>query len=357
MTASFDTTAPFSQGQAAKEGRLLAVLRDLTQHHFDHCPAYARMLSTWHPDWGRAESITALPWLPVGLFKRLQLISVPAAEIVRELNSSGTTGSAPARIYLDGPTARRQTQALLAIVKDFLGVARRPMLIIDSDTPLAKNAPLSARRAAVLGFSTFGRDHTYALRPDLQIDWPVVNAFLSRHAGQPILVFGFTFMIWHHLLTALADLGLRLPEGSILLHGGGWKKMSEQQVDPATFKGAIRQCLGVESVHDYYGMAEQVGSIFIECASGRLHVPAYAEVVIRDRYSLRPLAAGQTGLIQVLSELPLSYPGHSVLTEDVGAWLGVDDCPCGRLGRTMRVEGRLPQAELRGCSDTGGGLR
>lgn len=357
MTASFDTTAPFAQAQVAKADRLLAVLRDLTQRHVDHCPAYARMLATWHPDWARAESIVALPWLPVGLFKHRQLISVPPAEIVRELNSSGTTGSAPARIYLDGPTARRQTQALLSIVKDFLGVARRPMLIIDSNTPLAKNAPLSARRAAVLGFSTFGRDHTYALRPDLQIDWPAVDAFLSRHAGQPILVFGFTFMIWRHLLAALPDQGLTLPVGSIMLHGGGWKKMSEQQVDPATFKGAIRQRLGVESVHDYYGMAEQVGSIFIECASGRLHVPAYAEVIIRDRHGLQPLAAGQTGLIQVLSELPLSYPGHSVLTEDVGAWLGVDDCPCGRLGRTLRVEGRLPQAELRGCSDTGGGPR
>jgi len=57
-------------------------------------------------------------------------------------------------------------------------------------------------------------------------------------------------------------------------------------------------------------------------------------------------------VIQVLSVLPRSYPGHSLLTEDVGALLGEDDCPCGRLGRTLRVDGRLKSAEPRGCSDT-----
>ena len=38
--------------------------------------------------------------------------------------------------------------------------------------------------------------------------------------------------------------------------------------------------------------------------------------------------------------------------EDLGAWMGIDDCPCGRLGKTFTISGRVPKAEPRGCSDT-----
>ena len=58
------------------------------------------------------------------------------------------------------------------------------------------------------------------------------------------------------------------------------------------------------------------------------------------------------GVIQTLSLLPLSYPGHSLLTEDEGSFLGEDDCSCGRYGKYFKIYGRVKNAELRGCSDT-----
>lgn len=61
---------------------------------------------------------------------------------------------------------------------------------------------------------------------------------------------------------------------------------------------------------------------------------------------------GEQGLIQVVSVLPVSYPGHSLLTEDEGIMLGEDDCACGRKGKYFSVLGRIKNAELRGCSDT-----
>ena len=47
----------------------------------------------------------------------------------------------------------------------------------------------------------------------------------------------------------------------------------------------------------------------------------------------------------------MSYPGHSLLTEDEGVLLGEDDCKCGRLGKYFLVLGRVKNAEIRGCSD------
>ena len=60
-------------------------------------------------------------------------------------------------------------------------------------------------------------------------------------------------------------------------------------------------------------------------------------------------------MIQTVSMLPTSYPGHSLLTEDLGVIERIDQAGlpgCGRLGKAFRILGRVPRAELRGCSDT-----
>ena len=60
----------------------------------------------------------------------------------------------------------------------------------------------------------------------------------------------------------------------------------------------------------------------------------------------------EIGLVQLSSILPFSYPGHILLSEDTGEIIGEDDCPCGRLGKTFQIHGRVKHAEIRGCSDT-----
>ena len=65
---------------------------------------------------------------------------------------------------------------------------------------------------------------------------------------------------------------------------------------------------------------------------------------------------GEEGVIQTISLLPTSYPGHSVLTEDMGAVVTVDAGVDGRLGKAVRIIGRVKKAELRGCSDVIGAM-
>lgn len=99
-------------------------------------------------------------------------------------------------------------------------------------------------------------------------------------------------------------------------------------------------------------MVEQVGSIFMECEEGFLHTPNFAEILIRNFEDWSVLPIGQSGVVQTISILPKSYPGHSLLTEDLGTIKGIDDCKCGRKGTYFLIDGRIPKAELRGCSDT-----
>src|SRR5213075_2915067 len=96
-----------------------------------------------------------------------------------------------------------------------------------------------------------------------------------------------------------------------------------------TFKSAFRDQTGLARIHNFYGMIEQVGGIYMECEAGCFHAPNMADIIIRRASDWAALPVGKSGLIQTLSVLPRSYPGHSLLTEDVGTILGWDDCSCG----------------------------
>ena len=114
----------------------------------------------------------------------------------------------------------------------------------------------------------------------------------------------------------------------------------------------MKDLCGLEHVYDYYGMVEQTGSIYMECKFGYLHAPIYSDIIIRDAVDFSVVKNGKLGIIQTVSVLPKSYPGHSLLTEDEGIILGEDDCKCGRLGKYFQIRGRIKNAEIRGCSDT-----
>ncbi len=343
----------FGLDRQAKREWLLHGLQSLTRHHHAHCAPYAAMLDAlWQG--GAADSLEALPWLPVRLFKQLELKSVADDQVLRTLVSSGTTGAAVSRIFLDADTARAQTRALARIFSHFAGNRRMRMLVVDDDSFLRDRSRFNARAAGILGFSNFGRDHLYLLDEQLQPDWVALAQWLSKAPEEPVLLFGFTFIVWQSFVQAARRDGveLRFPAGSMLVHGGGWKKMDEQKVDNAAYKAALSTTFGIDRVHNYYGMVEQVGSIFFECEHGHLHAPAYADVIVRDLKDLAPVADGTVGAIQVLSLLPGSYPGHSLLTEDLGVIHGEDDCRCGRPGKHFGVLGRIRNVEVRGCSDT-----
>lgn len=353
MTAWSDWL-PYGLDCERKTTLLVPALRELTAHHAARSEAYARILEAQAVQPALIDSLQAVPFIPVRLFKHLDLLSIERGDVFKVLTSSGTTGQAVSRVFLDRETSAAQTRALVLILQSFIGKARLPMLIIDHPGVIRSRSSFSARGAGILGLSNFGRDHTYALRDeDLCLNTEAIERFCARHASGPVLLFGFTFMVWKHFVQALQATGRRLdlPRG-ILLHSGGWKKLQDEAVDGATFKAAVGDTLGVGHVHDFYGMAEQVGSIFVQCEHGELHAPAFAEVIVRRPHDWAPAAVGEQGLIQVLSVLPRSYPGHSLLTEDLGAVLRIDGCPCGRRGTTFRVDGRVKSAELRGCSDT-----
>jgi hypothetical protein len=346
---------PFGLTQAEKSTRLLPMLRTLTEHHAQRCAPYRNVLDRVFGglDRLRIERLEDVPFLPVTLFKTHSLSSVPEPEVLKVLTSSGTTGQQPSRIFLDSETAAVQAAVLVKVAQHFLGKERLPMVIVDHPGVVRDRRSRSARGAGILGMAQFGHRPFYALREDMSLDEEGLHAYLSQAAGRRVLLFGFTFMVWQYLIQPLERGGrqLNLP-GGILVHSGGWKKLQEAAVDPSVFRERVQSATGVEKVINFYGMVEQVGGVYFENPVHHLHAPNFSDVIIRDPVTLQPLPNGQAGLVQVLSCVPTSYPGHSLLTEDLGVIRGVDPENTGMGGRYFDILGRVPKAELRGCSDT-----
>jgi hypothetical protein len=297
-------------------------------------------------------TVEEIPFIPVRLFKDYELMSVERSKIVKTMASSGTTGQSVSRIFLDRITAANQVKVLVKIASNFTGTKRHPMLIIDTKSAIKDRNLFSARGAGILGFSILGYDVTYALDEDMQLDFDAVGVFCNKYKDENILLFGFTYMVWEFFYKKLAKLGKQINlENGTLVHGGGWKKLSEQAVDNDTFRRLLKDVCKINRVYNYYGMVEQTGSVFMECENGYLHSSIFSDVIMR-RTDFSVCDMHEAGLVQLVSLLPLSYPGHTILSEDIGEIIGEDDCSCGRLGNYFKIHGRMKSAELRGCSDT-----
>jgi phenylacetate-coenzyme A ligase PaaK-like adenylate-forming protein len=344
---------PYSLNREEKHTFLTECLRDLTRHHQSLCEPYAKILKAVNFDTSDIRSYYDIPFLPVRLFKEYDLKSIENDGIAKTLTSSGTSGQQVSKIYLDKTNAANQTKALTKIISAFLGTKRLPMIVLDTSAIMKDRALLSARGAGILGFSIFARDRIFALDETMALDVEGLDSFLKKHKGEKIFLFGFTFMIWQHFYELLkkSEVKIDLSDG-ILIHGGGWKKLIDKAVSPEAFKSQLGEVCGIKSIHDYYGMVEQTGTVYMECECGHLHTSIFSDVIIRRPYDFTVAPTNEKGLIEVVSILPTSYPGHVLLTEDEGEILGEDDCPCGRLGKYFKIHGRIKNAEIRGCSDT-----
>lgn len=332
------------------EAALLAELVDLSRHHLAGCAAYRRI---W-PDWQGADTLADLPWLHVGLFKHLDLrTEAPGLRFERTLTSSSTTGGQPSRIALEQTSSAAQARSSTAILRDFLGDAPRPLLVLDSAAAL-RLPEVSARIAAALSLRPLASELHFLLADSGRADSlraDLLANLLARH--DHLLVYGFTWMLW--LAWGAADLPAAVRERLAgrridFVHSGGWKRLEALRVARAEFDATLLDGLDPASrVIDFYGLVEQVGMVYPLCGHGFRHVPVWADVLVRDPFTFDALV-GAPGQLQLVNTLARGVPCHSVLTEDMGI-VHPGTCPCGRSGPRFELLGRVPKAELRGCAN------
>ena len=349
----FHEVEPYELNKNEKKNLFFDEIKSLTEYHYKNCNEYKKIIDKLNINTDNLKNTEEIPYIPVRLFKEFNLKSVPDEEIFKTMTSSGTSGQAVSKIFLSKENTLAQTKTLTHIISSFIGKQRLPLLLLDTEMVKKDRSMFSARGAGIIGFTTFGRNTTYALDENMDIDIDKVEQFLTEHENDTILMFGYTYMIWQFIVKELEKRNKHFNiKNGILFHIGGWKKLKAEAVDTIEYNKRIQGVLGNVHVYNYYGMAEQLGSVFVECEHGHMHCSNYSDIIIRKPQDFSVCPNGEKGLIQLLSVLPTSYPGHSLLTEDEGIILGEDDCPCGRKGKYFEIKGRIKNAEIRGCSDT-----
>ncbi len=298
----------------------------------------------------RKTKLENFPFLPVRLFKYFNLKTITDKNIYKVITSSGTSGM-PSKIFLDRKNAKDQIEALYNIGSEYIGKKRLPMIVIDTDKTNFDKYNFNARKAAIIGFSIFASKTYFVLDEELNLKINYLKGILEKHKNEDIIIFGFTSIIWENFVQIINKKKIKLNlKKCIFLHGGGWKKLIDKKISNKKFRDSLNKISKNKKIINYYGMIEQTGSIFFECSYGYFHTSIYTDIFIRDKM-LNICKNNQEGVIQLLSIIPTSYPGNIILTEDMGIIFGEDSCKCGKTGKYFKVSGRIPSAELRGCSN------
>lgn len=353
---------PYATRPGEHRGLLRAAMREAIQYHCANCGPFDR----WYrrqgvdPD-AEIEDLARVPYLPVSIFKRLPLESVPQAEVVRVLRSSATSSQTPSRVVLDRITRDRQMRTLAVMLSAMMGSTRRPFVVLDAAAAQGADIELSARVAGLRGYLMMASETHYALdsrdgRIDLDAD-KLEELFSQLSARQvPVCLIGYTYMLYQYVVVPLIRAGrrLKLPPGSMVIHFGGWKRLERQAVDRSRLNSDVEQAFQMDepSIRDVYGFTEQLGVIYPDDGNGVRLAPVYSEVVVRDPVTLESLPDGMPGLLEFITPLPHSYPGVALVLDDMGRIVSRDRGENGRFGTRFEVLGRARGSEIRGCGDT-----
>ena len=104
MIDDFHNISPYSLETDAKNRMLVKELKELLLYHVENCKKYGNILYALGFNENRIKEIRdvkEIPYLPVRIFKEMELKSMPDEEIFKVMKSSGTTGQSQSKIYLD----------------------------------------------------------------------------------------------------------------------------------------------------------------------------------------------------------------------------------------------------------------
>lgn len=344
------------------EAGFVAAMRDIAHWHAQRSPWYARWLAR-HGQQSEAvhtlADVLALPPVHANFFKQHEVLSVPASEVVLHLTSSGTTGQ-KSQMFFDAFTIG-QARRMVDDVMRARGVASA------EPAHYLVNAyePYAGQRVGT------SNTNQYLMRyaPPAEVFWTLralapgqheFDAFgaltaLQRWAagGTPVRIIGFPAFL-HFTLQRLQQLGLgplRLPAGSAVIFGGGWKGHADQAISREALHASIVAQLGLdpERIVETFGAVEH--SIpYVACTRQRLHVPRWSRVRVRDVRTLAPLGDGVPGFLSFVSPYITSVPAHSVVMGDMAVTHPANSCDCGWPTPWFEVLGRAGTSRNKSCA-------
>jgi hypothetical protein len=317
-------------------------------HQYSHCDPFRALCEARGVTPEALGDWRDVPLVPATAFKHFDFLSAPGpAELV--FRTSGTTRGQGTRGRHHVPRSSLYRASLLPPLERALLPDRDSIRFVSLVPPPAA-APESS-----LSFMVGAAADRFAPR----VDW-VVSASGSWadgatavwasvvEEGEPVLLLGTALSLLHALERGEKGAsGLpRLPDGSRIMETGGFKG-ARRQIPRTELYRMLLERTGVppERIVNEYGMTELLSQLWEPVlAEGevmeRTHLaPPWLRVRALDPTTLESLPEGRDGVLAFYDLANLGSVSH-VLTDDLGSV---------RDGR-VRLQGRAPGAEPRGCS-------
>lgn len=330
-------------------------------YHYRNCGEYKKILDGLGFDPKKVMrsggSVTeSIPFIPTMLFKRHKMFSMPWYKMPIKATSSGTSGGNISEIGFDAGSLLCGLNMVLKV-----GIKRELFSPIPCNYILMGYKPHIGNRTAVTKTATGATlftpclSRTYVLKykngkyvPDFEgVISAVKKCSLSRF---PCRFMGFPAYTYF-LLKIMEEKGIRvkLPKGSKILLGGGWKQFYSEKADKETVYRLAKKILGIdeENIIEFFGAVEHP-ILYCDCKNHHFHIPAYSRVIIRDPVTLEPRKKGEVGLVNLITPMVKATPILSVMTDDLGVIR--DDCGCGISSPYLEIIGRVAPDSLKTCA-------
>ncbi len=328
--------------------------------HYKNNAEYKKILDNFHFDPNSLKSyddLAKIPFLPTLYFKHHNLLSLPKRKYLIKATSSGTSGKNVSLVgFTLGDLLRGWNMVKSVFAYHKLWSLRPHRYIVFGYEPHKGNDKAIAKTAYGFTLVTPAISKDYAIRwtkDGYKVDLDnLEKKFIKYSKGKtPVSTLGFPAYTYF-LLQQMKDKGIRLkmPKGSIISLGGGWKSFYKEKVDKESFYKLVEEVLGIDDKHvfEFFGAVEHP-ILYTDCRNHHFHIPNYARVIIRDIETLEPVKPGQVGLINLLTPMMVGTPILSIMTDDLGI-LHEETCPCGEKSMYLEILGRSGLDDIKTCA-------
>ena len=339
----------------------MKAVRENCAYIYKRCPGYRAILDDagFSPERLQSpEDLADLPFLPTALFKRRRLFALPRRRLLWVVTSSGTSTGRASEVGFSAGDLWAGLKMVLHICRLRHLISLRPChYVVFGYQPRLRNRKGVSWTSFGVTFFAPALSRTYALmwnKGDYKLDLGAVQDAIVKHSSSrfPLRFMGFPAYAWF-LMKRMDEqrVYVRLPKGSKLMLGGGWKQFYAEEVDKSEFYALAKKVLGLDDkdIIEFYGAVEHP-IFYNDCERHHFHVPIYSRVLIRDPVTLRPVPNGTPGLVNLITPMDVGTPLLSVMTDDLGILHDADECGCGLESPWLEILGRVGLQDIKTCA-------
>lgn len=329
-------------------------------YQYDHCKEYQDILIKQnfnpHTDLACYDDISKIPPLPTLYFKHHKIMTIDEKKMLIKATSSGTSGK-KSQLGFNLRSLWHGLHMVLSIGKYHKLFSLKPThYIIFGYEPNKNNHTVISKSTYGFTYFTPALDRSFILKyenGDYKLDIEGIKQKLIKlsKAKHPVRTHGFPAYTYFVLKQMKEEnVCVKLPKGSLLAIGGGWKQFYAEKIEKKDFYNLVYEVLGIEeeNIVEFFSAVEHP-VLYTDCKYHHFHIPVYSRVIIRDVDTLEPLPYGKVGLINLITPMVDSVPIVSIMTDDLGI-IHDDECKCGCNSPYLEIIGRVGIKDIVTCA-------